>query len=444
MSGISDALKSSANNLQSLERSLGIIQSNVGNASTQGYARQDVGTALDSSFATSFLQVSSRDEFAEEAVRRQSTQLGHFDQLSSVLGQVEGNFGASGDAQIPKSISNLFATFSALSTNPNDTGSRQLVIDRAGQLARSFNSASASLGTALADSRRQVSATVDSINHLAGLIRDFNTSQLGSADVAGQSSLDAKIHAALEQLSEFADVQALRQTDGSITLLLGGQTPLVVGANQYLIQADVTSAPTVSIHDSGGVDITSQISGGRLSGGLKAINQLLPGYQNGLNQLAQGIADSVNTVLAAGLDTNGNPGAPLFSYTYPDASATLSVTAITYGELAAATPGAPGGNGNALALSALETSPAVNGLTFARSYGKVSAGVGRDVADAGDNRDLQKQLLSQARERRAASSGVSLDQEAIRLVEYQRAYQATARLVSILDQLSQTTIDMIH
>src|SRR5262249_30244353 len=153
------------------------------------------------------------------------------------------------------------------------------------------------------------------------------------------------------------DVQALRQSDGSLTLLLNGQTPLVVGENQYLIQADTTSAAAVSIRDSGGTDITAEISGGRLSGGLKAVNQLLPGYQNGLNQLAQGIADSVNSVLAAGVDSTGNPGAPLFSYTAPDAAATLAFTGITGGQLAAGTSAAPGGNGNALALSALETSP---------------------------------------------------------------------------------------
>ena len=444
MSGISDALRSSANHLQGLERSLAIIQGNVGNASTQGYARQELGSALDASSADSLLQLSSRDEFAEQAVRRQSSQLGHFDQLSSILGQVEGGFGASGDAEIPKGIGDLFSTFSALSTNPNDTGSRQLVIDRANQVARSFNSASASLGATVADSRRQVSSTVDSINHLAGVVRDFNEAQKSDSGVAGNSSLDAKLNAALEQISEFANVQALRQSDGSVTLLLGGQTALVVGDKQYQIQADVTSAATVSIRDAGGVDITSQISGGRLSGGLKAVNQLLPGYQDGLNELAKGIADSVNGVLATGVDANGNPGAPLFTYSLPNAGATLAVTGITTAQLAAASPGAPGGNANALALSALETSPAVNGLTFARAYGKISAGVGRDVADATDGQDFQSQLLSQARSRRAESSGVSLDEEAIRLVEYQRAYEATARLVGILDQLSQTTIDMIR
>src|SRR5213594_857545 len=99
MSGISDALRSSANNLRSLERSLAIIQGNVGNASTPGYARQDLGAALDSASASeSVRQISSRDEFAEQAVRRQNSQLGHFDQLSFILAQVETNFGASGDA----------------------------------------------------------------------------------------------------------------------------------------------------------------------------------------------------------------------------------------------------------------------------------------------------------------------------------------------------------
>jgi len=106
VSGISDALRSSANHLQSLERSLGIIQGNVGNASTPGYARQNLGGSPDSTSVSDPLQqVTSRDEFAEQAVRRQNSQLGHFDQLSTVLGQVEQSFGVSGDAEVPKGIS---------------------------------------------------------------------------------------------------------------------------------------------------------------------------------------------------------------------------------------------------------------------------------------------------------------------------------------------------
>jgi len=182
MSGISDALNSSANNLRSLSRSLNIIQTNVGNASTPGYARQDVGAALDSlSAADPLQQESSRDEFAEAAVQRQNAQLGQFDQLSSILGTVEPNFPAGGDSGIPKSINDLFATFSALSANPNDSATRQQVLNQAAQVAQEFNSTANSLATALSTARQQVSASVDSINHLAGLIRDFNTTQQSNA-----------------------------------------------------------------------------------------------------------------------------------------------------------------------------------------------------------------------------------------------------------------------
>ena len=85
----------------------------------------------------------------------------------------------------------------------------------------------------------------------------------------------------------------------------------------------------------------------------------------------------------------------------------------------------------------------LSGLTYAGFYGKISTQVGRDIAEAHDNQDVQRQLLAQARAQRAESSGVSLDEEAVRLVEFQRAYEATAKLVSVLDRLSETTIAMI-
>jgi flagellar hook-associated protein 1 FlgK len=76
-----------------------------------------------------------------------------------------------------------------------------------------------------------------------------------------------------------------------------------------------------------------------------------------------------------------------------------------------------------LALAGLETTPTVNGLSFAGFYGSLAAQVGRDTSNAIEKQGVQKQLLAQARAQRSESSGVSLDEEAIRLVEYQRAYQ---------------------
>src|SRR5438105_1727422 len=141
MPGISDALIASANNLKSLEHGLSLIQSNVANASTPGYARQNLAGAESLTGGSTTHQQSARDEYAEQAVRQQTSLLGRSNQLVSVLRTAESVFGASADSGIPKAISNLFAAFSGLAVSPNDTSSRQLVLDRATQLGRSFNGA---------------------------------------------------------------------------------------------------------------------------------------------------------------------------------------------------------------------------------------------------------------------------------------------------------------
>src|SRR6185295_2118921 len=96
---------------------------------------------------------SSRNDYAEQTVHQQNSLLGKFDQISTVLKVVEPSFGPTADAEIPKAIGDLFASFSSLTANPNDTRSRQIVIDEATQLGRTFNNAARDLQNSLAESR---------------------------------------------------------------------------------------------------------------------------------------------------------------------------------------------------------------------------------------------------------------------------------------------------
>src|SRR5205823_3522741 len=99
-----------------------------------------------------------------------------------------------------------FGSVSALTANPNDTRSRQLVLDQASRLSRTFNNAARSLQDIAAEAHRQVSVAVDSVNRLAGLVRDFNVKQAADASASTDATLDARLHDTLQQLSEFADV----------------------------------------------------------------------------------------------------------------------------------------------------------------------------------------------------------------------------------------------
>jgi flagellar hook-associated protein 1 FlgK len=217
-----------------------------------------------------------------------------------------------------------------------------------------------------------------------------------------------------------------------------------MGDKSYAIQGDF-STPQTAILSSSGADITSQITGRQLGAELDNNNNVLPSYVAGLNNLAQTLADQVNNALNNGIDQNGAaPVTNLFSYDpNTGAAATLTVNPLTTDQIAAAAPGAPGGNANALALAALANAPVVNGYTFAQDYGNLGGQVGSDLAAAQNNSSTDQALLTQSESLRQLASGVSLDTEALNLMQYQRSYDAISKMLGVLNSLSLDVVNML-
>jgi flagellar hook-associated protein 1 FlgK len=252
------------------------------------------------------------------------------------------------------------------------------------------------------------------------------------------------LNSALEQLSQLVNFTALQQPDGSVTIYIGGQTPLVVGDQTYAIHGDFSS-PQTAIDSNTGADITGLLTGGQLGALLDDKNNIVPSYITNLNTLAQGFADQVNTVLDSGVDQNGAaPATDLFTYDGGKGAAlTLGVNPLTPDQIAAALPEAPGGNGNALNLANLANTKTISGYTFAQYYGNIGASVGNDVASATSSQATQASLLNQAQTLRQQVSGVSLDAEAQNLMEYQRAYQAISKMIGVVNSLTDTLMNMV-
>lgn len=158
------------------------------------------------------------------------------------------------------------------------------------------------------------------------------------------------------------------------------------------------------------------------------------------------IADRVNGILQGGVDQNGaTPSTALFIYNAAlGAAATLTTNALTPDQFAAALPNAPGGNGNALNLSALSASKEINGYSFTEFYGNLASKVGRDLSTAKDDTTSNQQLLNQAAAIREQVSGVNLDEEAARLVQLQRGYQASSKMLTVLNEMTTTIIELIR
>ena len=185
-----------------------------------------------------------------------------------------------------------------------------------------------------------------------------------------------------------------------------------------------------------------------------AISSLIGGNGDpgALNTLAKGFASRVNDLFASGATAAGSLGVPLFTFDSSDDSnvaRTLSVdNSVTPDQLALATTGvAAQSNGVANQLAALAGSSnaadQIAGHSALDFFSSIPPGVGQKLSDAQTDSTVSQSALTSAQANRQAQTGVSLDQEAVSITAYQRAYQASAKLISILDELTNDEVNLI-
>jgi flagellar hook-associated protein 1 len=474
MGSLFSALHSAGQSLQAIEQAINVTQNNVTNANSPGYAEQ-VPDLISQGFQPNTglsggIQEQTHDtrsSYADTAVQQQLSLLGQFQQLQTTLAPLQNVFDVSSSSAIPSALSQLFQSFSQWSTQPANANYQSAVLNAAQQAATAFQQAASQLGSIQTSTTRDIQSTVTQINQDAATIQTYNAKI--SQNAQPDAGLSAQVESTLEDLSSLANVQVLKGIGGSITVLLGGQTALVVGTQVNAIQAvndpasnsgNAGAAPNIKIVDSNGNDITGQVTSGSLAGLLSVRNSLLPsliggGQQTGgLNTLAKGLADAVNNLLAQGSTTTTPPfqsGSSLFTYnpvSPTGIAATLAVAAgLTPSQLAAVDPGPPlVANGIALKLAGLDSSAAgpVNGQGFTQYFSSLAATVGNAVNNANTAATAQTQLVAQAKSLQQQVSGVSLDQEAIRLVQLQSSYQAASKVVTVINQLTQSLMSMVQ
>jgi flagellar hook-associated protein 1 FlgK len=446
-----------------LGQAIGVVQNNVSNSSTAGYVTQtlnmtaspfDISGNLTGGVQSSGVE-SSRNVYAEQAVWSANQQVGQSTQEAASLNSLQSYFDVSGTSGVPGALSGLYAAFSSWSADPTDATSQQQVLTAATALAQSVNETANNVEQLQSQTDTQLSGTVSQINTLTSQIAQLNGEiQNGGSQDAG---VQTQLYNSLEQLSNLAPITVLTASDGTATVLLGGQSPLVEGTESHSLQVTYPPSQTAPIPGGtpdavitgyNGQNVTALANQGQLGGLLSFRNETLPSVigdnqqEGSLNQLAQGVANTVNNILATGTTSSGSAGAPLFTYssTSPNSQAsTLSLSStITPATLAAGTTA--DANGTATQLAGLSTSVEINGMTFTDFYSSVASAIGQSQSTAAANEETQGQLLSQAQNNRAQVSGVSLNEQASLLMQYQQSYQAAAQVISTVNQLTQSLL----
>jgi flagellar hook-associated protein 1 len=458
MSDLFASLTSAARALQAQQVGLDVVGQNIANVNTAGYARRQVDLAsvapadpLSAGGGVDVIGIrSTRDQMLEARLRLERPAEGKESALADTLSVVQTALGSAG-ASIDASLDSFFNSWSDLSQDPTSSTARQAVLTQAQSLSQSFNEMAGRIEDVRSQADTGIRSAADDINQLASRIAALNDS-IAKAGGAGSmsASLQDQQGEAIKSLSALVDVAVLPNQTGGVDVSFANGRPLVIGVNAYKIDVG-NNAQGMATLSSGGTDVTDEISGGRLAGLLDARDVAIPGYLTQLDTIASTLVQQVNAQHAAGRDLDGAPGGNVF---VPLASPAGAAAAMTVDPALASNPrllaaasstGSTGDNANARQLAELRDARLFAGGTgtFTDAWADLTYSVGQDSATAVAEQKSRQEIVTQVEALRDAVSGVSLDEEAMMMMKFQRAYEANARYFTTIDSAITTLMNMV-
>ena len=434
-----------------------ITGNNIANVNTKGYSREqvnlsenapvEIGNILFGTGVTLGQTTSVRDSLLEQRLDQENQSASQLNSFLGAMNQVQSLFSETAGSGLQSPLSAFFNSLTQLSTDPSNSSFREGVLTAGQNLASAFRQDSSNLQALQGNTDLSVVQSVDQVNQLTQQIASLNVQVSGLESIGKDPGafLDQRTQL-VRQLSGLIDISETSAGNGSLTIATTSGAVLVDGSQSFALSTQVN--PNNTYHDvfSNGVDITSNITGGSLGGSIQARDQAIPGVLNQLDALAYNLETSFNTQSRAGFDANGNAGVNFFTQpaSATGAASSIAVAISDPNLVAASSDGTVGSNGNALALANLQNQAIVNGQTPINSYSNLVFQVGNQVSQAQSEQTAVGLVQQQLTDQRGAVSGVSLDEEAVNLIRYQSAYEASANVVNVVNQLLTTTINMTH
>jgi flagellar hook-associated protein 1 len=447
MSGLLGSLSIALSALSVSQQEMATTSNNVANANTPGYSREVSDIAASQPITEGSISLgtgvmldkieSLRDSILQIEIGQSTQQNSALNASLTQLQQIQTQFSSS-TSGIGADISNFFESLQQLAPDPTNLNLRQSVLDAANTLATDFNNAANTLQTQSSNIDQAVVGTVTQVNSLTSQIASIDqqiSNVQGATDGNGSGTLIDTRNNLIQQLSTLIDIQVIPTGQG-ITLATSNGTTLVSGSTSSALTTELGGG----MHDifAGTQDITSSFTGGSLAGLIPVRDQDIPSIGSSLDQLASGLANGLNTANAQGFDLNGAAGGNIFAPPPANgvgAAAALAVSMTDPSLIAASSDGTSGSNGNLAVLSAVATTDLAGGQTPIGTYASLVSQVGSETATTSADADSSGLILQQLQDQNGSVSGVSLNEEAANLIQYQTAYQAAAKVVSTINLL---------
>lgn len=371
---------------------------------------------------------------------------------------------------------------------PDSLATAQAAVAAARDVVTSLNDATDLIQKVRAQADADIAGSVDNLNTLLARFETVNNeivkgSRTGS-DVTDYLDQRDQI---LRQISEEVGIKTITRADNSMAIFTdSGVTLFDVSARAISFQptASYSAATTGNAIYADGVPITGSsavmgVGSGRLNGLVKVRDDLAVTYQSQLDEVARGLitafAESDQSAIpalpdAAGLFTwSGGPAIPPSGTLVPGLAASITLntlvdpdqggdaTLLRDGGINGAaydynTTNASGYTGRVNELidklngaQAFDPAAKLSALTNLKSFASASvAWLEQSRSTASDDADYSETLLAQSAETLNKVTGVNLDEEMALMLELERTYQASSKLITTVNAMLETLLAAVR
>ena len=455
---------------------LDVTGNNIANVNTEGYSREKIQFKPSHPFKTPYGVFGTgaeieginriRDAIVDRQIRTQSSPLGEYEVLENLYTQIENIFSEpNAEYGIRTQIERLFDSFYELSNDPESGTARKVVYEQAKVLSEVINIIDQQLTILSEDIGVEINQKVNEINNISARIADLNI-KIASAENnnASANQLRDERDLELDRLSKISNVYYNEESSGSINVSIGSNSIVSDGFRVSTLTAtdynDNGEIKTKVTGTESGVEFIPRV--GELKALMDARNTIISGYRENLNLLASTLITQINAIHRNGVGLQGSlsevphdndffAGTDAGDIDVSDAikSSINNIAAAERNELEHETGeieiwGSPGDNTIALQLANLKNVLVLESNTesFDDYLAMVIGGLGVEARDAKDNSSRQEMVVTQFQNLRDSTSGVSLDEELTYLIQFQRGYQAASRIISTVDEMFTTLINM--
>lgn len=448
---------------------LDVTAHNIANASTPGYSRQQAvfrtSTPFNSASANKAagagqigtgVQIDEirrvRDSFLDFQLRPQLSKLGFWDEKYMSLSTVEMIMMEPSETGLSQVFERFWGSWHELAKNPTSGATRAAVLETSVTLASSLNSVAVQLETVVSDLNVKVDIAVRDVNSIATQVAALNKQIVANVGAGlNPNDLMDERDLLLDNLAELTDFIPIFQPNGSVDVSIRGRY-LVQEGKATLLKSEMDNGKVKAVWDDG-IDLGA--NSGRIAGIYEVREWISTNFKDQLNTMATTLMSEVNKIhkegKSLGVDTSSTED---FFVSVQDPNNVLKFIAVNQNlrdnpELIRAAsvdadPDSLTEGRTAAAIASLRNAPLFNKETTSIEsfYSGIINSLGVESQQAERLVLNQDALAAQLVARREETSSVSIDEELSYMVQFQHGYQAAAKLLSTIDEMLQTLINL--